>query len=125
MIVPGWLRDHKTILGIMGSKSVFVFPAGMRHYWNEPRVASFEAAAMNVPLITPFLNIIPPSDRGRLGVSIPWSDRVSFDYLAREFMEALNTVESEHFEPRLVVSKYFDWRVIVGNILRDVSSMLG
>jgi len=125
VIVPGWLRDHKTVLGIMGSGSVFVFPARMRHYWNGPGVASFEAAAMNIPLITPFLNIIPPSDRGRLGVSIPWSDRVGFDYLVRWFVEALNTVESERFRPRLVVSKYFDWRVIVGNILRDVSSMLG
>ena len=79
-----------------------------------------EAMALNAPLISPTLQHIPEVARWKAGIQIPWADRVSFEYLVSRVRKALADLEGISISPREVVSKYFDWKVIVNGYLKDL-----
>lgn len=120
VVVEG-LPHHDT-LQLIGASEVYVLTARSTCYWGGPGVAPMEAMAMNIPVISPTLYHLPFGDREKLGIPIPWSDRVEFEDLVEIFRKSLEGLENISITPREVAVKYFDWKAIVQGYLKDLGA---
>jgi len=118
----GYLPRHE-FYKVLASAELFILPARRQYYYGGIGVATIEALAHDIPVVSPVLEHVPREEIiDKLGIRTPWVEPRNIDVFVDAIINALET--REYFSPREYSKQIYDIRVMTHNIKHLIYNIL-